>query len=814
MFLPCPTASSANGCRKTPAIQNKSARASRCATVLANYIMPKHPIARRDLLKGGALVVWFQWLDGASQALAQLGPPPGSSPYHNPDYLDPSALDSWVAIQQDGSVIVYTGKVDLGTGVETALAQIVAEELDVPFERVRMKMGDTAKTVDQGRTAGSNTLLRAGPQIRQATAAARQHLLKLASARLDAPAERLKVADGVISVADASPADSAKTISYGQLIGGKRFDLTITASGMQGDMKIAPEVPAKSYKDYKIVGHSVPRVDLPGKLTAGFTYISDMKVPGMLHGRVVRPPAVISQTLRVDEASIRNIPGVVKVVREGTFVGVVAETEWAAIQAARALRVEWAPPPFQMPATPDEVDAYLRSKPSFQDVSLANTGNVASVMASAAKTFQATYRWPFQLHGMLLPSCAIADVRGDTVTIWTGAQGPFTTRDRVASLLSVPKRNVDVRFVEGSGCYGRLTSDDASEDAVLLSRAVGKPVRVQWMRADEHGWEPKGPQQLMDVRAAVDAQGKIIAWEFLARTFPWTEAQGTPQLGERQIGQKSTAPLPGNPVGSGAAAHAYEVPNQKIVGSYVDWPQDSPTPLRTNPLRSPGEPGGVFASESFIDEIAADLGVDPVQFRLAHLQAESSRRVAEAVRTAARDANWTTRPSPAPAAGGGTVEGRGIAVSTRIGTVVAAVAEVSVEKATGKISVRRVVVAHDCGLVVNPDGLKFQVDGNVIQGVSRTLFEEVKFDATQQKNLDWRSYPVISFRDVPAIETTLINHPEMPYFGAGEAGIGPIPAAIANAVFDATGVRLRRIPFTPDRVLAALQSAQVAARRS
>ena len=765
--------------------------------------MKIQPMSRRELLKDtGALVVRFSILGCASRALAQQLPaPPGSDPYNNPDYLDPTSLDSWLAIMQDGSVTAFTGKVDLGTGVETALAQIVAEELDIRFERVHMIMGDTAKTVDQGRTAGSQTITRAGTQIRQATAAARQELLRMASARLDAPVERLVVSDGLISVTD----NPANKISYGELIGGKRFNLKITATGMQQAMEVAPEVRAKNYKDYKIVGESIRRVDLPAKLTGEFIYTPDIRVPGMLHGRVVRPAAVISKPASVDESSIKDIPGIAQVVLEGTFVGVVAETEWAAIRAARELKVTWSEPAAKLPANPEEIDQYLRVTKSFKDQLATQRGNVESAFARASKTLEATYHWPFQLHGMLGPSCAVADFRGDRVTIWTGAQGPFTTRDRVASLLGFPKRNVEVIFVESAGCYGRLTSDDAAEDAALMSRAVGKPVRVQWMRADEHGWEPKGPQQLINVRAALDAQGKIIGWEYISRTFPWTEAQGTPQLGERQLGQKSTAPLPGNPVGSGAGSQTYDFENQNVMGMYMPWPQDSPTPLRTNPLRSPGEPGGIFAGECFIDEVAAELRVDPVQFRLRYLTSSGNKRAAEALLAAAEKAGWRERWSPAPVSSGPKVAGRGIAVSTRQGTIVAVVAEVEVDKPTGQVSVKRVVVAHDCGLIVNPDGLKFQIDGNVIQGVSRTLMEEVQFDTSGQKNLDWRSYPVITFSKVPDIETVLINRPELPYTGAGEPSIVPVPAAIGNAVFDAIGVRLRRVPLTPDQLLKAMK---------
>ena len=761
------------------------------------------PISRRELLKDtGALVVGFSILGQASRALAQQLPaPPGSSPYNNPDYLDPTSLDSWLAVMQDGSVTAFTGKVDLGTGVETALAQIVADELDVPFERVHMMMGDTAKTVDQGRTAGSQTITRAGTQIRQAVAAARLELLKMASAKLDAPVEKLTVSDGVISVA-ANPTNKA---SYGELIGGNRFNVKITATGMQQAMEVAPEVRPKSYKDYRIVGTSVPRVDLPAKLTGEFTYTPDIRIPGMLHGRVVRPATAISKPASVDESSINDIPGIVKVVREGSFVGVIAETEWSAIRAARALKVTWPEPAVKLPANPEKVDQYLRTTKSFKDQVATSRGNVPEAFARASKTSEATYRWPFQLHGMLGPSCAVADFRGDKITIWTGAQGPFTTRDRVASMLGFPKRNVDVIFVESSGCYGRLTSDDAAEDAALMSRAVGKPVRVQWMRADEHGWEPKGPQQLISMRAALDAQGKVIGWEYISRTFPWTEAQGTPQLGERQIGQKNTAPLPGNPVGSGAGSQTYDFENQNVVGMYMPWPQEDPTPLRTNPLRSPGEPGGIFAGESFIDEIASELRADPVQFRLRYLTSEGNKRAAEALKAAAQKAGWQERPSPGPASESSSASGRGIAVATRQGTIVAVVAEVDVDKSTGQVRVKRVVVAHDCGLIVNPDGLKFQIDGNVIQGVSRTLMEEVRFDASGQKNLDWLSYPVITFSKIPEIEPVLINRPELPYTGAGEPGIVPVPAAIANAVFDAIGVRMRIVPLTPERVLDAMR---------
>ena len=753
--------------------------------------------SRRELLKGGALVLSFSILAPLSKALGQATA--HIDPYGNPDYLDPRQLDSWVAVTDDGIVIVSTGKVDLGTGIETALAQIAADELDVPFNRIHMQMGHTAKTVDQGRTAGSNTIQAAGQHLRQATAAARVELLKMASTRLDVPADRLTVTDGVVS----DMSNASKNVTYAALVGGRKFNITIPVTGQQGGLQVAPAIKSKKYTDYKVVGTSVKRVELPAKLTATFTYTPDVKVPGMLHGRVIRPATTISKPLRVDESSIANIKGLVKVVQEGTFVGVVAQTEWAAIQAAKNLKVTWSTPSTPLPATREEVDVYLANTKSFTDNGPMPKGNTEAALAQASKTFEATYHWPFQNHAMMLPSCAVADVQGDKVTIWTGAQGPFTTRDRVSDMLGLPKRNISINWVESAGCYGRLTTDDAAEDAVLLSRAVGKPVRVQWTRADEHIWEPKGPQQLMKVRVGTDAQGKMTAWEYAGRTFPWTEAQGTPQLGERQIGQKNTAPYPASPTGAGAVAQMYDIPNQKVTAAYIPWPQDDPTPLRTNPLRSPGEPAGWFASETMVDEVAAAHGVDAYQFRLRHLG--NDPRASELLQATAKQAAWKERPSPSPDAGAAKPAGRGIALISRGPTLVCAVAEVDVDRSSGLVTVKKMTMGHDCGLIINPDGLRFQIEANVMQGVSRALIEETKWDANGIKTVDWRTYPVLTFRNVPDVDIVLINRPERASSGSGEPGIVPLFAAIGNAIFDAIGVRLREGPFTPQRVKAALQ---------
>ena len=753
----------------------------------------KTMISRRDLLKStGVMIVGFSFFGTATKVLAQ-----GTG--LSVDGMDPTVLDSWMAISKDGTVTVFTGKVELGTGVVTALGQIVAEELDVAFNKVYMYSGDTDKAVDQGVTAAARTVERGGVQLRQASAAARQELLKLASTHLDSPVDKLTVTEGVVSVVG----NPAKKIAYGDLLGGKRFNVKIVAAGVGWDMKVAPDVPVKNPKDYKIVGQSIPRVDLPGKFTGEFEYSQDVSVPGMLHGRVVRPATSLSAPASIDESSIKDVPGVVKIVREGTFVGVVAETEWAAIQASRRLKVTWSEPALKMMSGADEVFDYLKNTKSFKDNFVVNRGNVDAGLSQAQKKYEATYYWPFQLHGMMGPPCAVADVKGDRATVWTGTQGPFRTRDSIAKMLNVPSTNVHLIYREGSGSYGRLETDDVAEDAALMSRSVGRPVRVQWMREDEHAWDPKGPAQMETLRAGVDAQGNVIAWDYMDRSFPWSESENNPMLASAQIGMKPTGPGFLNGAGGGGQIYTFE--NQKVLAADIPWvQQQGQWPLRTSNLRAPGDLARVFASESTIDEIAADHKIDPVDFRLRYLT--SDKRIPDILNATVSKAGWTPRPAPALATSGGKAVGRGVAVANRANTMTAAVVEVEVDKSTGEVTVRKVTLGHDCGLIVNPDGLKNQIEGNVLQAVSRALLEEVQFDSTGQKNLDWDSYPVIRFEQVPEVEVVLINRPEMQPLGGGEPSIVPVTAAIANAIFDATGARLRRVPFTPQRVLGAMKA--------
>ena len=770
--------------------------------------MQINAISRRDLLKAGAFVVGFNLFEPLARVFGQGLQ--GGTPLSNAGGLAPDQLDSWLAIASDGTVSVFTSKVDLGTGTGTALGQIVAEELDVAVLKIRMEIGDTTRSVDQGRTSASRTLERAGPQMRQAAAAARQELLTRASLQLGAPVNQLAVTDGVVSVAG----NSAKSVSYAALVGGKSFDTKVPASGEQWDLNVAPDVKPKNPREYKVVGTSVQRFDLPDKFAAAFTYAQDVRVPGMLHGRVVRPPVVNSTPLSVDEGSIRNIPGVVKIVQKGNFVGIVAETEWAAIRAARALKVTWSAPSTQFPAGPEAMYDYLQNTKPLTERVGTNTGNSSAAFAQASKTFDATYRWPFQMHGMIGPSCAVADVQGNKATVWSGSQAPFITRNGLARLLGMREENVHFIYREGAGCFGRLEPDDAPEDAALMSQAVGRPVRVQWMREDEHGWEPKGPPQLITIRSGLDSQGNVTTWDYVEHTLPWTDARLSPMLASRQTGIKPDEN--GIALGGGDTA-PYVFTNRKSTAASIPWMMN-PNPLRTANLRAPYSQARCFAAESQIDDMATAAAIDPVEFRLRYLTGDNNKRVAEVLRSAAMKAGWQPRrgadltgsaaarnTKSAAARARNIATGRGVAISGMAGTVVAQIADVEVDTSTGKVTVKKVTVGHDCGLIVNPDGLRNQIEGNVIQGSSRALMEEVNFDSAGVKNLNWNTYPIIRFHEVPDVEIVLIDRRELPPMGGGEASSIATGAAIGNAIFDATGARLRQVPFTPDRVRRALE---------
>lgn len=727
-------------------------------------------LSRREFVKTtGVLVVGFSLggsrLFGASTKAGAGGAAPAAG-----------QLDSWLTIGADDSITVFCGKVELGTGVSTALRQIVAEELDAPFERIAWVQGDSDRTVDQGSTVGSQSVKRGGAQLRRAAAEARAALLELAAAKLGLPATALVVSGGAIS-AKGTP---ARTVTFGELIGGKRFERAVTG-----------KAPTKPPSEYAVVGKPIHRVELPAKMTGRHRYVHDVRLDGMLHARVLRPASLGARLLDVDDSALRGIQGA-RVIRQADFLAVVADREDDAIRAASAVTPTWsesAPLP-EMAALHET----LMSIPATDRV-VADAGDVPLAIARARRKVNARYSWPFQMHASIGPSCAVADVKSDSATIWSSTQGAHTLKGAIAQLLGMQPDAVHVIWTEGSGCYGHNGSDDAAADAALVSQLAGRPVRVQWMRADEHGWEPKGAAMVMDVSAGLDANGQIVAWDYVVWT-PTHSSRPSAQSAANLVAAQLTGAVPsgrGSLGGERNARHTYAIPATRVVAHLLQS-----APLRTSSLRGLGSPQNSFANESFIDELAAAAGVDPVEFRLRHL---TDPRAIAVVKAAARLAKWEPRVAhsrTATAAGGTVRTGRGFAFVQYEGTeaYVATAVEAEVDNRQRTVRVKRVCVAHDCGLIVNPNGLRNQIEGNVIQGTSRTLKEAVAFDHSRVTSLDWRSYPILTFAEVPdSIEIELIDHPELPSVGAGEASTSPMPAAIANAIYDATGQRLRSVPL-------------------
>ena len=732
---------------------------------------------RQALLDTGALMVSFSLAGLPQQVMAQVPAQAAAKP------VVLTEVDSFLAIDKSGKVTVYSGKVDLGTGVYTALQQIVAEELDVPMNRIELIEGDTLLTPDQGKTWASITIQIGGVQLRQAAAAARAALIDDAAKKLGVPAVQLAVVDGVIS-------GGSKKVTYAELIGGKNFSI-----------KLDPKQPVKEKdpKDYKLVGKAVARLDIPDKLTGKFTYMQDFRVPGMLHGRVVRPPAIGAKLESVDESSIKDVPGIVKVVRDGDFLGVVAANEWAAIRGARELKATWS----KAETLPDQAKLwdYVRSTKVVKDDVTSNVGNTAEAMGKDdLKTLKATYDFAIHTHGSIGPSCAVAEFGDGKLTSWSASQATHDLRKQLAQMLSLSLDNVRCIYVEGAGCYGRNGHEDAAADAALLAKPVGKPVRVQWSRADEHGWDPKGPPTLIDLRAAMDAAGNVTAWEsdfFIPQAGPSLDV---PLTAATLAGlPQQPVPFPGNIFQDSAIP--YKFANVKTVCRRLET-----TPLRPSWIRTPGRMQNTYANESFVDELAAAAGMDPLDFRLKYLD-PSDKRGIELLQRLAQLANWQKRPSPQSEVSGNVAKGRGMSYVKYelVRTYIGVVAEVDVDRSSGEIRVPKFYVVHDCGQIINPDGLKNQIEGCVVQTVSRTLIEELKFNRSQVTSLDWESYPILKFPQVPEIIIDLIDRPTEKPWGAGEPAASVIPSAISNAVFDATSVRLRSIPFTPAKVKAAMQ---------
>ncbi len=731
--------------------------------------------SRRDFLKGtGILIVSFSLPTLTKTALAQSGTPAKTVALDD--------VDAFLAIDPSGGVTLYSGKVDLGTGVGTALTQIVAEELDVPFARVQLVEGDTALTPAQGKTWGSLSIQNGGVQIRQAAATARHALLQEAAKRLGVPVEDLIVEQGTVR-----SRSGGKQVIYGELIGGKTFSL-----------KVDKQAPLKDPATYKIVGQPVPRFDIPSKMTGPFTYMQDFKVPDMLHGRVVRPAAIGATLLSVDESSIKDVPGLVNVVRQGNFLGVVAESEWGAIRAAQKLKANWS----NWEGLPEQSKLWehVRATKVNKDDVTSNVGSAEQALEQAAKRLSATYNFAIHSHGSMGPSCSVAEIKDGKLTCWSSSQATHDLRQQLAAMLSMPDTDVRAIYLEGSGCYGRNGHEDAAADAVLLARAVGRPVRVQWMRADEHGWDPKGPPTLMDLQAGLDANGNVIAW--YSQLYVPEAAIGN--LNVKLVAAElaglphETGMVPGNVTQN--TAIPYTFPNVRTVAHRL-----AETPFRPSWIRAPGRMQNTFCNESFMDEVAAAAGADPLEFRLRYLD---DPRGVELLKRLARLAQWQTRSSPKRESGD-VATGRGLAyVKYELArTDVGAVADLEVNRKSGEIRVKHFAVVQDCGQIINPDGVKNQVEGNVTQTVSRVLKEEVTFDRSRVTSLNWASYPILTFPEMPDVDIELIDRPAEKPWGVGEPSAAVVPSAISNAVFDAVGVRLRSVPFTPAKVRAAMQSA-------
>ncbi|WP_132255334.1 xanthine dehydrogenase family protein molybdopterin-binding subunit [Methylobacterium segetis] len=734
-------------------------------------------LSRRTLLQGsGALVIGFS-LGG--RVTAQ-----GGAPIPTPSVgksIAPDQVDSFLALDAEGRATVYSGKVDLGTGVRTALAQMAAEELDLPIDRVTIVQGDTALTPDQGPTYGSLSIQKGGVEIRQAAATARARLLTLAAERLGVSPDTLVTENGTVR-----PKGGGAGIDYADLIRGGRFET-----------KVDKEVTTKDAAHFALVGKSVARIDIPEKVTGRFTYMQDFRIPGMVHARVVRPPAIGANLESVDEGSVAGIPGLIKVVREGNFLAVVAEREWAAIKGARALKAQWSA--WEGLPEQDHLWEHVRATKVTKDDVTSSVGDPEAALPNAAKTLSASYDFAIHTHGSIGPSCAVAEIKNGQLTCWSASQMTHALRKQLAAMTGMAPEAVRCIYIEGSGCYGRNGHEDAAGDAVLVARAVGRPVRVQWSRADEHGWDPKGPPTLIDLKAGLDQDGNVLAWhsQFL---LPEGAAGNVPLVAATLADlPHETTMSPGNIIQNSALPYAF--PNVRTVCHRL-----AETPFRPSWIRTPGRMQNTYANEAFLDECAAAAGADPLAYRLRALK---DPRGIEVLKRAAEIAKWEAHPSPAKddRGGGDVLRGRGLSyVRYELNrTYVAGIAEVEVNRQTGAVRVPRFFVVQDCGQIINPDGVRNQLDGNVIQTVSRVLMEEVTFNRSAVTSLDWASYPILTFPDVPEVIIDLIDRPTEKPWGAGEPSAAIVPAAISNAIFDATGTRVRSVPFTPAKVKAALQ---------
>ncbi|VCU68423.1 Nicotinate dehydrogenase subunit B [Pigmentiphaga humi] len=745
-------------------------------------------LSRRQILAAaGSLAVTFTFPAIVKRGMAAAGPATDAGS----QLVDKNMVSAYVQLMADGTVRACNGHVDLGTGIRTAFMQIVADEMDVDMDQVSMVLGDTDATPNQGPTIASNSVQAAAVPMRQAAAQIRRYLLDEAARRYGVPTDSLSTRAGHVHTRDGT-----LLAAYGELVGDHPLSVPLDK-----------DVPLKPVENYGLVGRSVPRVDIPAKVSGGLTYVHDMRLPGMLHARVVRPPyrgrdagGMVAASLEsIDESSVSRVPSLVKVVAIKDFVAVVARREEDAILASRLLKAQWKAPPAL--ADMGSLANVLTAQPSKRRP-LSQKGDPEHALASAKPALKATYVWPYQMHGSIGPSCGLADWKNEKLTVWSGSQNPHNLHSDIAKMLDLPEESIRIVRMEASGCYGRNCADDAAADAAVLARELGQPVRVQYMREEEHAWEPKGTAQVMDVHGGVTGPS-TLAYRFDTR-YP---SNGAPLLTSLLMGREK------------AEATVFEMGDRTAIPQYrasdLDVAALDMAPIvRASWMRGVAALPNVFAHESFMDELAALEGADPIEFRLRFM--EDPRPIA-LLKALAERAGWQPRPSPMSGRPSrGVVKGRGVAQHQYVhgafpgvgASWCAWIADVEVDLDTGKVRVTRVAAGQDCGLMINPDGVRHQVQGNVIQTVSRTLLESVGFDEQGVNTLEWGTYPILKFTELPQVDVLLMPPNGNPPLGSGESASVPGPAAIANAIFDATGLRLREAPFTPARVKAALAAAR------
>jgi CO/xanthine dehydrogenase Mo-binding subunit len=778
-------------------------------------------LSRKTFIKGGgALVVAFS---GAGALVGAKAANAAEDPYASMGPYDQTSVDSWLIIHGDNTASLKVGKVEMGQGTPTALLMIAAEELDMGFGQMKLITHDTNITPNQGSSVGSQGVQTGGKQTRAAAAAAKGALLKLASANLGVPVASLSVKDGVVS-------GGGKTVTYGQLIGDKLFNTKITGFSTNGTatapaQAVAGSPGTKPVSQYTIVGTNPPRVDIPDKVTGSYTYVQNIRVPGMLHARMVRPrgqgaygdgtaPKIVS----VDEGSIAKIPGA-KVVRFGdSFLGVVAPQEYAAIQAAAQLKVKWADPPV-LPGV-GNLWKQMRDHDSAGQAPARitfNSGNFDNAFKSAAHTVTQSYKFHYTGHLPIGPSCCVADVTPSGARVFTNTQDAYGTRQNVKDVLddvmgakAPPLNRIRLTYYEGSSVYGSAPYRDNNQAAAILSALTGQPVRLQFMRWDEHGWDNYGPAQMVDIRAGVDAKGNLTAFEFTDFGIPYYSTQPA----EQQVTGKASFSTSGR-AESTLSGTQYHIANRRVIGKSLPLENNY---FKVTFLRAPNAPQSAFAAEQAVDELAFMANMDPVAFRLQNIATtatDSAQRWKNVLTNVAKDASWQAKVAASNLSAANVVTGRGVAFGFYSNTMTCCVADVEVNKKTGKIVAKQLHVAGDAGLIAYPAGSENNEEGAAMQGLSRGLVEQVVFDKKGVTSLDWVTYPMIRFKDAPKVfihglTRTDVPDPQGPgsrTTGSGEPALSPVPAAVANAFFDATGVRIREAPMTPGRVRAVLKAA-------